>query len=130
MSSFRDRKNASGRDSKNVRDFASSDLCVSLGLSQTSYYALTRFGKGISLTFHLLVRALTLERTVIGRPPSQCCQMHDNNTPKTIILSIWCDTFSIAGEGTGSSACEKYVKTSSLGRGHLYAIHYHALSAR
>ena len=48
MSSFRDLKNASGRDSKNVRDFASSDICVSLGLSQTSYYALTSFGKGIS----------------------------------------------------------------------------------
>ena len=25
-----------------------SDICVSLGLSQTSYYALTSFGKGIS----------------------------------------------------------------------------------
>jgi len=37
MSSFWDLKNASGRDSKNVRDFASSDICVSLGLSQTSY---------------------------------------------------------------------------------------------
>ena len=48
MSSFRDLKNASGRDSKNVRDFASSDICVSLGLSQNSYYALTSFGKGIS----------------------------------------------------------------------------------
>ena len=48
MSSFRDLKNASGRDSKNVRDFASSDICVSLGLSQTSYYALTSFGEGIS----------------------------------------------------------------------------------
>ena len=48
LPSFRDLKNASGRDSKNVRDFASSDICVSLGLSQTSYYALTRFGKGIS----------------------------------------------------------------------------------
>src|SRR4029434_3179504 len=59
MSSFRDLKNASGRDSKLVWDFASSDICVSLGLSQTSYYALTSFGKGISLTFHLLARALT-----------------------------------------------------------------------
>src|SRR4029434_8825793 len=75
MSSFRDLKNASGRDSKNVRDFASSDICVSLGLSQTSYYALTSFGNGLSLTFHLLARALTVERTVIGRPPSQCCQI-------------------------------------------------------
>src|SRR4029434_9071477 len=64
-----------GRDSKIVRDFASSDICVSLGLSQTSYYVLTHFGTGISLTFHLLARALTVERTVIGRPPSQCCQI-------------------------------------------------------
>ena len=47
MSSFQDLKNASGRDSKNIRDFASSDICVSLGLSQTSYYALTSFGKRI-----------------------------------------------------------------------------------
>src|SRR4029434_1113069 len=31
MSSFRDLKNASGRNSKIVRDFASSDICVSLG---------------------------------------------------------------------------------------------------
>src|SRR4029434_7439766 len=53
MSSFRDLKNASGSDSKNVRDFASSDMCVSLGLSQTSYYVIIRFGKGISITFHL-----------------------------------------------------------------------------
>jgi len=50
--------------------FASSDICVSLGLSQTSYYALTSFGNGISLTFHLLARAPTVERTVIGRPIS------------------------------------------------------------
>ena len=64
---FRDLKNASSRDSKNVRDFALSDICVYLGLSQTSYYALTRFGKGISLTFYLLARALTVERTVNGR---------------------------------------------------------------
>src|SRR4029434_2288660 len=70
-SSFRDLK-------KNVRDFASSDIGVSLGLSQISYYVLTSFGKGISLTFHLLARALTVEITVIGRPPSRCCQMHDN----------------------------------------------------
>ena len=35
-------------------------------LSQSSYYVLTSFGKGISLTFHLLARALTVERTVIG----------------------------------------------------------------
>src|SRR4029434_4931635 len=70
MSSFRDLKNASGRDSKNVRDFASSYICVSLGLSQTSYYALTSFGNGIYLTFHLLARALTVERTAIGRPIS------------------------------------------------------------
>src|SRR4029434_8053690 len=82
MSSFRDLKNASGRDSKIVRDRALSDICVSLGLSKTSYYALTSFGKGISLTFHLLARALTVERTVIGRPPSQCYQMHDNYPPK------------------------------------------------
>src|SRR4029434_3885709 len=91
MSSFRDLKNASGRDSKIVRDRALSDICVSLGLSKTSYYALTSFGKGISLTFHLLARALTVERTVIGRPP-QCCQMYNNYPPNTIILSLWYDT--------------------------------------
>ena len=67
MSSFRDLKNASGRDSKIVRDIALSDICVSLGLSQTSYYALTSFGKGIPLTFHFLAQALTVERTVNGR---------------------------------------------------------------
>src|SRR4029434_2246027 len=44
-------------------------------LSQTSYFRMTSFGKAISLTFHLLARALTVERTVIGRPPSQCCQI-------------------------------------------------------
>src|SRR4029434_10821387 len=42
-------------------DFASSDICVSLGLSQTSFYALTSFGKGISLTFHLLAPVLTVD---------------------------------------------------------------------
>src|SRR4029434_10227759 len=73
-------------------DFASSDICVSLGLSQTNFYALASFGKGISLMFHLLAQALTVERTVIGRPPSQCCQMHDHYPPRTIILSIWYDT--------------------------------------
>src|SRR4029434_2728312 len=67
-------------------------LCFSVCPSQTSYYVLTCFGKGISLTFHLLARALTVERTVIGRPPSQCCQIHDNYPPKMIILSIWYDT--------------------------------------
>src|SRR4029434_9848352 len=92
MSSFQDLKNASGRDSKNFRDFASSDICVSLGLSQTSYYLLTSFGKGISLTFHRLAQALTVERTVIGPPPSHCCQMCDNYPPNTIILSLWYDT--------------------------------------
>src|SRR4029434_261623 len=71
MSSFRDLKNASGSDSKIVRDFASSDICVSLGPSHTSFYALTSLGKGISLTFHLLAQALTVARTVIGRPASQ-----------------------------------------------------------
>src|SRR4029434_11190321 len=85
MSSFRGLKNASGRDSKIVRDFASSDICVSLGLSQTSYYVLTSFGKGIFLMFHLLARAVTVERTVIGRPPSQCCQIGK--------LSSKCDHF-------------------------------------
>src|SRR4029434_6619538 len=92
MSSFRDLKN--GRDSKIVRDFASSDICVSLGLSQTSYYVLTSFGKGMFLTFQLLAQALTVERTVIGRPPSHCCQMirYDNYPPNTIILSLWYDT--------------------------------------
>src|SRR4029434_1743301 len=77
---------------KTYRNFASSDICVSLGPSQTSFYALASFGKGISLTFHLLVQALTVERIVIGQPPSLCCQMHDNYPPKTIILSIWYDT--------------------------------------
>ena len=47
-------KNVSGSDSKNVRDFALSDICGSLGSSQTSFYALISFGKCISLTFHLL----------------------------------------------------------------------------
>ena len=73
MSSFRDPKNW---------DFASLDICVSLGLSQTNYYALTSFGKGISLMFHLLAQALTVERTVVAR-----C--------KIIILqirSLWYDT--------------------------------------
>src|SRR4029434_2192962 len=93
MSSFRDLKNTSGRASKTVRDFASSDICVSVGLSQTSYYILASFGKGMSLTFHLLARALTVERTVfIGRPPSQGCQMYDNYPLNTIILSLWYDT--------------------------------------
>src|SRR4029434_6465592 len=87
---FRDLKNASSRDSKNVRDFALSDICVSLGLSQTSYYALTGFGNGISLTFHLLARALTVERTLVDQ--SQCCQIHDNYPPNTTILSLWYDT--------------------------------------
>src|SRR4029434_1161132 len=68
-------KKCAGRDSKIVRDFDASDICVTLGLSQTSYYVLTRFGKSISLTFHLLARAVTVEKTVIGRPPSQCCQI-------------------------------------------------------
>src|SRR4029434_4683455 len=77
---------------RDVRNFASSDICVSLGPSQTSFYALTSFGKCISLTFHLLVQALTVEKIVIGQPPSLCCQMHDNYPPKTIILSIWYDT--------------------------------------
>src|SRR4029434_10783175 len=92
MSSFRDLKNASGRDPKIVGDFPLLDICVSLGLSQSSYYALTSFGKGISLTFNLLARALTVERTVIGRPPCQCCQMYDNYPPNTIILSLWLHT--------------------------------------
>src|SRR4029434_4378239 len=92
MSSFPDLKNASGRDSKIVRDFALSDNCVSLGLSLTIFYALTSFGKGISLTFYILARALTVERTVIGRPPSQCCQIYDNYPTNTIILSLWYDT--------------------------------------
>src|SRR4029434_6044156 len=39
-------------------------------------------------TFHLLTRALTVERTVIGRPPSQCCQMYDNYPPNRMILSL------------------------------------------
>src|SRR4029434_6157786 len=42
-------------------DFASSDICVSLGLSQTNFYALTSFGKGISLMFHLLAPVLTVD---------------------------------------------------------------------
>src|SRR4029434_2604560 len=90
MSSFRDLKNASGRDSKNVRDFPSSDICVSVfhKLVITSL----SFGKGMCLTFHLLAQALTVERTVIGRPPSQCCQMYDNYPTHTIILSLWYDT--------------------------------------
>src|SRR4029434_1625356 len=90
MSSFRDLKNVSGRDCKIVQDFASSDICVSLGPSQTSFYALTSFGKGISLTFHLLARALTVERTLVDR--SQCCQIHDNYPPNTTILSLWYNT--------------------------------------
>src|SRR4029434_5809646 len=83
-------------------------IFVFLGLLQTSYYALTSFGTGISLTFHLLARALTVERTVIGRPPSQCCQMYDNYPPNTIILSLLSQNF-VAGEGAGSSACENAI---------------------
>src|SRR4029434_6896407 len=67
-------------------------LCFSGSFLQTTVYAHTSFGRGISLTSHLLAQALTVERTAIGRPPSQCCQMHDNYPPKTIILSIWYDT--------------------------------------
>src|SRR4029434_1908972 len=132
-------------DSKNVRDFALSDICVYLGLSQTSYYALTRFGKGISLTFHLLAQALTVVRTVNCRPHSQCCQMHGNyplddhfehlvrynlatlsTLPLPLValsttahdICMWkrCQNF-VAGEGAGSSAYEKDVKTSSRGEG-------------
>src|SRR4029434_10934994 len=50
-----------------------------------------KFWKGYLLTLHLLALALTVERTVIGRPPSQCCTMHDTYSPNTIILSIWYD---------------------------------------
>src|SRR4029434_6177896 len=125
LSSFRDLKNSSGRDSKNVRDFASSDICVSLGFSQTSYYVLTSFGNGISLTFHLFARALTVERTVIGRPPSKDDHFEhlvryfaSSNlaTLSTLLLPLvalfttaheicmWkrCQNF-VAGEGAGSS---------------------------
>src|SRR4029434_3029942 len=79
---------ASGRDSKIVRGFASSGVCFSLGLSLSTYYALTSFGKGISLRFELLALSLTVERTVIGRRPSQCCQMYNNYPPNTIIFSL------------------------------------------
>src|SRR4029434_10882365 len=127
--------------------FRSRPVCCLVGylcfcLSQTSYYLLTSLGKGISFTFHLLARALTVERTVIGRPTSQCCQMYDNYPPNRIILSLWydisnlatlstlppplvalfttahdicmwkrCQNF-VAGEGAGSSAYEKDVKTA------------------
>src|SRR4029434_1490728 len=40
--------------SKIVRDFALSDICVCLGLSQTSYYVLTSFGKGCRYTMVVL----------------------------------------------------------------------------
>ena len=36
-------------------------------------------------TFYKRRPILTVARTVIGRPASQCCQMHDNYPPKTII---------------------------------------------
>ena len=82
----------SSRDSKIVRDFALSDICVSLCF--TNYFLRPyKFWKGyLPFTFHLLAQALTIERTVIGRPHPQCCQMHDNYPPNMIILSIWCDT--------------------------------------
>src|SRR4029434_1909126 len=79
MSSFRDLKNASGRDSKIVRDFASSDICICIlwvfhKLVITSLQVLEEVSP-LRSTFW---RALTVGRTVIGRPPTQCCQMHDN----------------------------------------------------
>src|SRR4029434_9765206 len=51
-----------------------------------------KFWKGYLSMFHFLAQALTVERTVVGRPPSHCCQMNDNNPPNTIILSLWYDT--------------------------------------
>src|SRR4029434_6445200 len=92
MSYFRDLKNGSSRDSKIIQDFAPSDFCVSLCLSHTIYYVLTSFGKCNSLTFNLLARALTVERAVIGRPPSQCCQIYDSYPPHVIILTLWYNT--------------------------------------
>src|SRR4029434_3656032 len=79
MSSFRDLKNASGRDSKNVKKKGILPRRIFVFLwvfhKLVINYVLTSFRKGISLTFHFLARALTVERTVIGRPPSQCCQI-------------------------------------------------------
>src|SRR4029434_1445817 len=40
-----------------------------------------KFWKGYLPTCHLLAQALTVERTVIVRPPSQCCQMCDMYPP-------------------------------------------------
>jgi len=90
MSSFWDLKNASGRDSKNVLDFASSDICVSLGLSQTSYYPLQVL-EMVSRLRSTFFRELWLyrEQSLVDR--SQCCQIHNNYPPNTTILSLWYD---------------------------------------
>jgi len=76
MSSFWDLKNASGRDSKNVRDLASSDICVSLGLSQTSIYPL-RVLEMVSPLRSNFLRALWRyrEQSLVDR--SQGCQIHE-----------------------------------------------------
>src|SRR4029434_4101925 len=127
MSSVRDLNNASGRDSKIVRDFASSDICVSLGLSQTSYYVLTSFGKGMSLMFQLLARALTRENDnfepLIRYAISNLATLSTLPLPLVALFTIvhdicmWkrCQNF-VAGEGAGSYACEKDVQKLS-GRG-------------
>uniref|UniRef100_A0A0K2V4R0 Uncharacterized protein n=1 Tax=Lepeophtheirus salmonis TaxID=72036 RepID=A0A0K2V4R0_LEPSM len=41
--------------------------------------------------FHLLARASIVERTsLVDR--SQCCQINDNYSPNTTILSLWYST--------------------------------------
>ena len=54
MSSFRDLKNASGRDSKNVRDFASSDIWMSLA-DQSQPCGLPNPNPAVSLWNHIYI---------------------------------------------------------------------------
>ena len=94
MSSFRDLKNASGRDSKNVRDFASSEICVSLGLSQTSYYTLTSFGKGISwLNYTTATATATVSGHAVASTdsfwfivPQGLCVLQSNSPPEHYVV--------------------------------------------
>ena len=56
------------------------NVCVSLGLSQTSYYALTSFGKGISWLNYTTATASTDSFWFIV--PQGLCVLQSNSPPE------------------------------------------------
>ena len=124
MSSFRDLKNASGRDSNIDRGYLFFWVFHKL--------VITSFVKRISLTYPIFARALTVEKLSLVNRLLSVARCTDNYPPNTIILSLLVRYFAISNLATlhcPPPLVSLFTTVHDIGSIHVvmvqHAIHYH-----